>query len=121
MNLITDYETACEEAQFLADHVLHCGQRRAAFLIQKGSSILVTQQNPKKRKIIETFAPTPKAKRVYRNNKSGYPGIYITNNGTRWRTEIIRKGERHYVGVFTCLATAIVERAAKLKELGYEH
>lgn len=119
MNLITDYKAACEEAQYLADHVLHCGQRRAAFLIRRGPDILVTQQNPKKRKVIKTFAPTPKARRIYRNNKSGYPGIYITNNGTRWRTEICRNGERHYVGVFTCLTTAIAERAKMLKELGY--
>jgi len=119
MNLITDYKAACEEAQYLADHVLHCGQRRAAFLIQRGADILVTQQNPKKRKVIKIFAPTPKARRIYRNNKSGYPGVYLNDNGTRWRA-IIRRGSKiRHVGSFACLATAIAERAAKLKELGY--
>ena len=119
MNLITDYKTACEEAQYLADYVLHCGQRRAAFLIQRGADILVTQQNPKKRTVMQIFAPTPKARRIYRNNKSGHAGIYRNNSDTGWKTIIRRKGKRHYVGVFACLATAVAKRAKMLKELGY--
>lgn len=49
-------------------------------------------------------------KRVQRNNKSGYPGIFKDSHGKKWRVVIYVDNKRKHIGVFEDLNDAIEAR-----------
>lgn len=58
-------------------------------------------------------------KRLYKNNKTGYRGIYL--RGEKYRVEIKLNGKTIYIGLFATLNDALDERKnAELKYYGKE-
>jgi len=77
MNLFTDLEAACDEAQYLADNIYHGKsrpQRKAAYLVQrKDGMILVAQHKPAHGRIMKIFTPCYKNYRAKNKElKFGY-------------------------------------------------
>lgn len=57
-----------------------------------------------------TWTEQARNKRVQKNNKSGYPGIFKDSHGKKWRVVIYVNNIRKHVGVYSDLKDAIIAR-----------
>ena len=51
-------------------------------------------------------------RRIFKKNKSGVKGVYLTKNGKKWRAFCTKDGVQHSMGVFDSIVDA--EKAVKL-------
>jgi len=77
--LFTDLESAFEEAQFLANEMRGCGQRRSAYLTQAATGWSVTGSKPKAH-IAMTVKPRPRT-----TKQVGVTYIATRKYRSKWR------------------------------------